>query len=279
MASRILFLKPWSADLDLQKEDFDSIRFCVGFPHLKLHYYIDMGLSKFASKIGRTLYTYKQTAESHWVVYARVCVELKVNDPRLNQIPYMDEKGRLASQKVEYEWIPPSCKTCTKFGHDIKHCPWALKNTAKWVPKANNTCAVQREKAINDSRLVDVPVVRDEIQDRGEKAQANDGALVDKSAIVQANAVDQIEKEENGKEPLMRTPSKSTMQNSSLSLNIQKVEGSKGQKGNNTNSFEILGKLTNEPDQVQNGGMHANEKLGSGARKKMGNKPFTPPYK
>lgn len=93
MASKMFFLKPWRPDLDLKKEDFDSIPVWARFPLLKLHYYTEMGMSNFVSHIGQPLYTDKCTASREIVGYAGVYVGLQAGSDRPSSIPYMNVFG------------------------------------------------------------------------------------------------------------------------------------------------------------------------------------------
>nr|XP_027096782.1 uncharacterized protein LOC113716588 [Coffea arabica] len=138
MASRMIFLKPWTPDLDVKKMDLESIPVWIRLPHLKLHYYTETNLSKFASFVGNSLYTDKQSADQSPVAYARICVELHIDTIRPDSIPYINEHGQLEYQEIEYEWNPPSCLKCQKFGHLVQQCPLALQASTKWMPKATS---------------------------------------------------------------------------------------------------------------------------------------------
>lgn len=52
LARKMLYLKPWTSDLDLKKDDVESVPVWIWLPHLKLHYYTVAGLSKFTGYIG-----------------------------------------------------------------------------------------------------------------------------------------------------------------------------------------------------------------------------------
>lgn len=62
-ASQMLFIKPWTPEMDLTVEDFASVPIWVRFLGLNWHYYTPKGLNKLASNIGKPLYTDKITAQ------------------------------------------------------------------------------------------------------------------------------------------------------------------------------------------------------------------------
>ena len=76
---------------DLYKEDLATVPMWVIFPHLKLHCYIEVGLSKFASFLWKPLYTNKQTTNQERISYARVCIELATDATSPFVVPYINE--------------------------------------------------------------------------------------------------------------------------------------------------------------------------------------------
>lgn len=115
--SRMMYLRQWSPDLDLETTGFKSVPVWVHLPGLKLHYYTNEVLSKMMSFVGKPLYSDQHTAESM----------------RPTKIPFMDENGNLKEQAIEYEWIPPCCDKCKCFGYNTKKCP--VKMVDNWIPK------------------------------------------------------------------------------------------------------------------------------------------------
>ncbi|KAL3516577.1 hypothetical protein ACH5RR_023479 [Cinchona calisaya] len=60
--SKVLFLKPWTQDMKVDKEVFKIVLVWVKLPNLKFHYYTAKGLSKLCGFIGKPLFTDKQTS-------------------------------------------------------------------------------------------------------------------------------------------------------------------------------------------------------------------------
>lgn len=109
IGSKMIFLRPWSPEIKLIKEELQSVSMWVTFLNLKLHYYTAAGLSKLANYLGKPLFSDKQTASQERVSYARICIEMTVGANRPRSIHLVNEFGEEDIQEVKYDWIPPSC--------------------------------------------------------------------------------------------------------------------------------------------------------------------------
>lgn len=163
VANKMLFLKLWSPDFDMQKEGYETITIRERFPNLKLHYYTEAGLSKIASILGKPLYTDNTTVTKSKVAFARVCVEVGMDNSRPSHIQFINEYRKLEVQAVEYEWIPPSCNLCSRFGHDLNHCPQQKVDLKEWRPKKVLVKANEDEliPAVKHARQVEETEKRD----------------------------------------------------------------------------------------------------------------------
>ncbi|XP_035830140.1 uncharacterized protein LOC110901221 [Helianthus annuus] len=124
-----LFLKQWTPNTELKKEELKKIPVWVKLHDVPLAAYTEDGLSLIASKIGclkvLDIETTKMCLDS-WSRsgYARAIVELDA-DKELKEmitmaIPNMEEGGFLKSEvRVEYEWKPPKCNPCNGFRSGI----------------------------------------------------------------------------------------------------------------------------------------------------------------
>lgn len=77
----------------------EAVPIWVQLPDVKLHYYTSMRLNKFASVLGKPLYTDKQTATQDRVAYAHICVEMKVSKPMPTKIHILMRMERLNSRR------------------------------------------------------------------------------------------------------------------------------------------------------------------------------------
>ena len=133
-----LIVKPWSTDVNLEREDMVEVPVWVRFPNLKLHLWSTQVLSRLASAVGKPLFTDKMTADKDRITFARVCVEIKVGAKLPEVVMVQDETGNIVEQKIEYEWLPVSCGNCGVFGHAETRCLKKPKMVQQWVVKKDS---------------------------------------------------------------------------------------------------------------------------------------------
>lgn len=66
---KMLFVKCWSPQMNLENEEIKTVPIWIRLSNLKLHYYMEVSLIKFASYIGVFLYTDQQTTSSGRLSY------------------------------------------------------------------------------------------------------------------------------------------------------------------------------------------------------------------
>lgn len=118
--NRIIFLWPWVLDKPIQKLRLNAIPVWVQLPKLRPHYFNPHVLSGLGSLIGKPLFMDKLTTQQARITYARICVELKADEPPPKTIHYIDENGSECTQEVVCEWIPTLCLKCKAFGHSCE---------------------------------------------------------------------------------------------------------------------------------------------------------------
>ncbi|KAL2248006.1 UNVERIFIED_CONTAM: hypothetical protein Sindi_2652900 [Sesamum indicum] len=110
----------------LRKLQHTQVPVWIKLRHLPVELWTEEGLSTVASGVGKPLYSDAITRACTRLDFARVCVMLDVtsNLPKHIIIMIPDEDGGESPCKVdvEYEWIPPKCKSCTTLGHSTKEC-------------------------------------------------------------------------------------------------------------------------------------------------------------
>ncbi|KAM0043987.1 putative RNA-directed DNA polymerase [Helianthus debilis subsp. tardiflorus] len=136
-----IFLKPWSSETEIKKEEFKKIPVWVKMHDVPLAAYTEDGLSLIASRIGSPKFLDNETSNmclESWgrSSYARAVIELDA-EKNLEEtvsvaIPNVEGGGFLLSVvKVEYEWSPPRCSTCCVFGHTKENCPKEVKTNTQ----------------------------------------------------------------------------------------------------------------------------------------------------
>ncbi|KAF2300617.1 hypothetical protein GH714_014527 [Hevea brasiliensis] len=62
------------------------------------------------------------TASMSTIAFAKVCVEISIEDKIMEDISVMDDDGEELLVRVEYLWMPEKCIACREFGHSISTC-------------------------------------------------------------------------------------------------------------------------------------------------------------
>ncbi|XP_011101714.1 uncharacterized protein LOC105179775 [Sesamum indicum] len=121
-----IILQKWKPGMVLRKLQHTEVPVWIKIRHLPVELWTEEGLSTVASGVGKPLYSDAITRACTRLDFARVCVMLDVtsNLPKHIIIMTPDEDGGESSCKVdvEYEWIPPKCKSCMTLGHSAKEC-------------------------------------------------------------------------------------------------------------------------------------------------------------
>ncbi|KAJ8431317.1 hypothetical protein Cgig2_032307 [Carnegiea gigantea] len=116
-------VKPWSEDMDLNTEDLVSLP--VWGPE---------SLSKLGSMLGVPIKRDKFTRDKAFLRYARLLIEMQLQDSFPDFIDFVNEHNVVVRQKVEYEWKPSKCTFCKMFGHIDEECRKKPLPRAEWRP-------------------------------------------------------------------------------------------------------------------------------------------------
>ncbi|KAL9241053.1 hypothetical protein vseg_015211 [Gypsophila vaccaria] len=116
-----LIYRPWSKDLELKKTKIEMVPVWVQLHNLPLKFW-GKSLSKIAGLLGKYIKNDLATEERSKIGYARVMVELKIDQQLLEHIYFKDELGLLVTVGVEYEWKPVTCANCHGMGHLKEEC-------------------------------------------------------------------------------------------------------------------------------------------------------------
>ncbi|XP_062085531.1 uncharacterized protein LOC133791628 [Humulus lupulus] len=116
-----VIIRPWSPDLSAFRL-IRSVPLWIRLQDLGLQYWGSKCLSALVSTLGKPIMVDKFTRERSRVQFARVLVEMAINDNPPRTIQFLNEHGQLVEQGVEYEWLPMKCKACAGFGHSMAEC-------------------------------------------------------------------------------------------------------------------------------------------------------------
>ncbi|KAL0431459.1 UNVERIFIED_CONTAM: hypothetical protein Sradi_0771900 [Sesamum radiatum] len=153
-----IVLQKWEPGMVMRKHSLTNVPVWIRLRHLPTKYWTDDGLSMVASGVGKPLYQDAITRQCGRLDYARVCILLQYDSTLPKHVvikvpPALGGEVHLIKVDIEYEWIPPKCKTCKTLGHSPDLCP-SKKDPKKWlhvyVPKPldkSSTMVVDNEAA------------------------------------------------------------------------------------------------------------------------------------
>ena len=128
-----LIVKAWNSDMDVMKDDLQVLPTWIQMK-VDFKYWSERSLMKLASPIGKFVRVDQATAKREKLQYARVLVEVKVDQVFPDQITFINEKGVEVVMGIHYEWKPVVCSRCRKIGHLTEEC--RVDRTKKvWKPK------------------------------------------------------------------------------------------------------------------------------------------------
>ncbi|KAL2938348.1 Gag polyprotein [Bienertia sinuspersici] len=135
--SKPLIMKPWTEDMDLSKETDKTIPIWIQVSvHFK--YWGIRALEKIVKPIGRLIRLDATIIKRDKLQYARVMVEVLIDQYFPNSVTFMNEKGCQVQAPIGYEWKPTKCDKCKKFGHHETACYYskeAPKTKKVWKTK------------------------------------------------------------------------------------------------------------------------------------------------
>ncbi|XP_074313842.1 uncharacterized protein LOC141649038 [Silene latifolia] len=112
-----MIVKEWTKDLELSKADVKSVPAWIRMHNLPIKFW-GKGLPKIANLFGEYVKSDQATEERTRFGFARVMVELVVDQHLLNFVSFKDKKGSVVKVEVEYEWRYVTCSKCHGMGHE-----------------------------------------------------------------------------------------------------------------------------------------------------------------
>lgn len=131
-----MIVKAWHQDLNLQKENMKRLPIWIQLPQLDLKYWGESYLYKLVAGIGTPLKLDQATKAKYRLNFARILVEVGIDQYFPDSISFENEKGEVICQAIGYEWKPISCGNCHGLGHETAKCFQEVKKKKKvWVVK------------------------------------------------------------------------------------------------------------------------------------------------
>ncbi|XP_062075230.1 uncharacterized protein LOC133779263 [Humulus lupulus] len=170
-----VIVRPWTQDLDTIR----LVRFVplwIRLPNLGLQYWGQKCLSSLVSTIGKPIMVDKFTNERFMIKYARIYVEMEITDGPLFVIYFVNKRGEVQEQFVEYEWLPIKCKNCKGFGHNMVECKkngpksWVKKSVTEKEPAGTNVVPEIAPTDTISGDLTGDPVDIKEVEEKHDEA-------------------------------------------------------------------------------------------------------------
>ena len=132
IGSKPLFLRKWTPGLQILKLSLTKIPIWLKILHLPLEYWNPDRLSYIASRVGKPLYADEVPEEHKRLGFARVFVEIDINEGLHSEIVVDVGDGSYFDVLLEYPWLPVKCAQCNTFGHSSRLCNSQM---VAWKPK------------------------------------------------------------------------------------------------------------------------------------------------
>ncbi|KAL9247509.1 hypothetical protein vseg_020935 [Gypsophila vaccaria] len=158
--SKPLIYRPWAKDMVLQRTEVTVVPMWIQFHNLPLKFW-GKSLPKITGLVEKYVKQDVATAEITRIGYARVMVELHVDQNFPAQVSFLDENGNVVKVDVEYEWKPITCGTCNGMGHHADQCrkgkpQQTVKKVVKKVWKPVTKEGVTKTQTVDEERIVQV---------------------------------------------------------------------------------------------------------------------------
>ncbi|XP_048502961.1 uncharacterized protein LOC125498736 [Beta vulgaris subsp. vulgaris] len=140
-----LVVQSWKPDIDWSKKNIDKVPIWVELHGLDVKYWGARSLRKIVGVIGTFMKL--EDSQRNNLLYAKVLVEVCIDQDFPDVILFRNEHGQIVEQKVYYAWKPIKCTSCNGYGHKYEQChkPKKVQQVRKtWVVKQSNNDPVRQ---------------------------------------------------------------------------------------------------------------------------------------
>lgn len=123
IGGHFLSVRPWESFFKPATANVTSIAVWVRLHALPMELYETVVLKQIGDSIGKVLRIDSQTAMEARGKYARLCLQIDMNEPLINTVLI----GRF-EQPVTYEGIQKFCFSCGRIGHKKDVCSYTIRN-------------------------------------------------------------------------------------------------------------------------------------------------------
>lgn len=115
-----LIIRKWITDADLTRKAIHTIPIGIKIYGLELKLWGVNCLLKISGLIEVYVKCDQNTRDMKSMTYARVIVEVKLDQKFPKVISFQDEMGKVHHCKVEYDWLSMTCQACQAIEHFTK---------------------------------------------------------------------------------------------------------------------------------------------------------------
>ncbi|XP_074274081.1 uncharacterized protein LOC141597513 [Silene latifolia] len=116
-----IIVKPWDPSVRISKVSVKKVPIWVKLVGLDLKFWGAKCLEKLAGLVGRFIKIDDTTIEKSLLGFARLMIEVEIDQVFPNQIVFEDELGAEVRVSVEYDWLPITCQKCKGIGHNTSN--------------------------------------------------------------------------------------------------------------------------------------------------------------
>ncbi|XP_010679661.1 uncharacterized protein LOC104894967 [Beta vulgaris subsp. vulgaris] len=139
-----MVVKAWHQDMNFQKETVKSIPTWIQLPRLDLKYKGESCLFKLVAGVGKPIKLDQATKAKDRLNFARILVEVDIDQQFPNSIMFENEKGEQMCQAIGYKWKPIIYGTCHGLGHETAQCYHETRKIKKiWIVKEKPVKSVE----------------------------------------------------------------------------------------------------------------------------------------
>ncbi|VFQ88410.1 unnamed protein product [Cuscuta campestris] len=117
-----VYVRKWQPGSRVNLDALTDIPIWIQLPDLDPKFWSISGLSKIGTLIGNPIKADKTTIGKTKLNYARIQIEVGMKQHFPEEVQFEDDKGRIITQIVKYEWYPISCNHCKAIGHPENLC-------------------------------------------------------------------------------------------------------------------------------------------------------------
>ena len=122
----------WNADMELHTENLKSLPLWIRLRDLNLKYWGMASLSKIGCLIGIPIKTDQFIKQKSMIKYARLLIEVPMEEPFPEYVDFFNENGELIRQQVNFEWVLTKCAHSSMFGHTAEVCKKKKNIRTEW---------------------------------------------------------------------------------------------------------------------------------------------------